>query len=110
MNVQTADGDSLGTVSSVEGNYVVVTSGALLTNTLFVPVNAIAQVDASEVVHLDMDSQEVRAAGWDEMPEDFRAGASVPEVPGRDNLEAAAERVPGGRSATAAMRDGEPTA
>jgi hypothetical protein len=106
MKVQTADGEALGTVSSVEGHYVVATAGAFLTSTTYIPITAVAKVEGSAIVHLSVASDDVRSAGWDQVPDDFRAGATVPEVSGRDNLEAAAEHIPGGRTTTAAIRTG----
>jgi hypothetical protein len=104
MDVQTSDGETLGTVSSVEGRYVVATAGAMFTSTTYVPVSAVATVDAAGIVRLGVTGDDVRAADWDQVPDDFHADATVPEVPGRDNLEAAAEHIPGGRTSTAAIR------
>jgi len=104
LDVLTADGESLGEISSVEGHYLVATKGVVFTGTTYVPVSAIATVVESEV-RLGLTGGEVRAAGWDQVPEDFRAGASVPEAVGKDNLQAAAEHIPGGRTSTAAIRD-----
>jgi hypothetical protein len=107
MKVRTADGKSLGTVSSVEGHYVVATDGAIFTSTTYIPIAAVTTVDGAATVHLDVTGEEVQASGWDQVPDDFRLGAKVPEVTGRDNLEAAAEHIPGGRTTIAAIRHGE---
>jgi hypothetical protein len=110
MDVQTADGESLGTVSSIEGRYVVATEGALLTSTTYIPTSAVTKVDAAGIVRLGVTSDDVRTGNWGQVPDDFHADATVPEAPGRDNLEAAAEHTPGGRSTTAAIRDDAPSA
>jgi hypothetical protein len=107
MDVQTSDGESLGTVSSVEGRYVVATDGTMITSTTYIPTSAVTKVDAAGVVRLGMTSDDVRAADWDQVPDDFHADATVPDVAGRDNLEAAAEHIPAGRNATAAIREDE---
>jgi hypothetical protein len=109
MDVHTRDGESLGTVSSVEGHYVVATAGAIFTSTTYIPVQAVAAVDAAGIVRLGVTGDEVRVSNWNQLPDDFHAGAAVPDVAGRDNLEAAAERIPSGRSGTAAIRDTDPS-
>jgi hypothetical protein len=103
LPVLTSSGESLGTISSVEGTYVVATDGVVFTSITYVPVSAITTVEPGGI-RLEVTSDEIRAAGWDQVPDDFHADATVPEVPGEDNLEAAA-RVPGNRITTAAIRD-----
>lgn len=104
LDVLTSDGESLGTVSSIEGNYLVATRGAVFTSTTYIPVSAIATVEDTEV-RIGLTGGEIRVAAWDQVPDDFRADASVPEAAGKDNLQAAAEHIPQSRSNTAAIRD-----
>ncbi len=95
MNVLTADGESLGSISSIEGTYLVASKGVVFTGTTYIPASAVATVEEDEV-RLGVTGGEVRAAAWDEVPDDFRAEATAPED---------AAEVPQSRSNTAAIRD-----
>ena len=96
LEVMAADGESLGTISSIEGQYLVATKGVIFTGTTYIPVATIATVEQDEV-RVGLTGGEVRAAAWDQVPDDFHAGAVAPED--------AAQSIPQSRSNTAAIRD-----
>lgn len=104
MSILTADGEDLGTVSSIEGNYIVATKGLIFTDSTYIPTSIIKSGDDT-TLHLAVTADEVKASDWDEVPADFREDATVPGAGDGDALHEAAANIPSGRASTAAIRD-----
>jgi hypothetical protein len=62
------DGHRVGSVREVGQNYIL-TSTTGLTNDIYVPASAIANV-ADEVVHLSVPQRDVASMGWEQAPRD----------------------------------------
>jgi uncharacterized protein (TIGR02271 family) len=67
MDVVGSDGDKLGSVDRVEGNYVVVKKGFFFPTDYYVPADAIAGVDEDRVT-LNVPKDAVLDQGWDISP------------------------------------------
>ena len=63
-----ADGDKVGDVSEVRGDYLVLSKGFLFTKELYVPASAIGRVEHDRV-YLTVSKDQIEAQGWDRMPE-----------------------------------------
>lgn len=69
MDVVGSDGEKLGSVDRVEGNYVVAKKGFFFPTDYYVPANAIASVDEDRVL-LSVPKETVLDQGWDAPPFD----------------------------------------
>lgn len=72
------DGRRVGTVREVSQNYVAV-STTVLTNDLYVPASAIANV-ADGVIHLSAPQRDVAEMGWAQPPRDDDAPTTSPDT------------------------------
>ena len=68
-NVYASDGDKIGDVSEVGVNYVLVRQGWLFTTDRYIPLAAIAGVDA-DGIYVNVAKDQIEHMGWDVMPEE----------------------------------------
>jgi uncharacterized protein (TIGR02271 family) len=68
MDVFGADGEKVGSVSGVEGDYVVVSKGFFFPTDYYIPTSAITTADA-ESVYLNVTKDDALNQGWDVVPE-----------------------------------------
>jgi uncharacterized protein (TIGR02271 family) len=66
MDVVGADGDKVGSVASVEGDYVVVSKGFFFPTDYYIPTSAISSVD--DKAYLNVTKDEALNQGWDTVP------------------------------------------
>lgn len=63
------DGDKIGDIEEVGSDYILVTKGLIFVTDLYIPVDVIENVDASEGrVYLTVDKSSVEDQGWNEPP------------------------------------------
>lgn len=65
--VRSADGDKLGKVVAVQGNYLVVEKGFFFPTDYYVPTSAINTFDGG-TVYLNVGKDQALAQGWDQIP------------------------------------------
>src|SRR5438552_3825482 len=73
------DGDKIGTVREIQGQYFVISKGSLLPKDYYIPFPEVSQVDASaQRVFLNVAKNEFDGRGWDRQPADYGYDASAP--------------------------------
>ena len=85
--VYAADGATLGTVSAVQGDYVVVEKGFVFPTDYYVPTGAIANMEGGDV-YLSVAKEEALASTWGQVPSDYgeRYEANATRVEQGDTL------------------------
>lgn len=68
--VYAADGDKVGKVREIQGNYMVVEKGFFFPTDYFVPASAIASMDGDDV-YLTVSKDDALNSNWSEMPSDY---------------------------------------
>jgi hypothetical protein len=64
-----SDGEKLGEVANIQGDYLIVPKGLLFKTDLYIPRSAISKVEYDRV-HLAMGKDEMEAQGWERPPEE----------------------------------------
>lgn len=68
MDVKGSDGEKVGSVQDVQGNYVVISKGFLFPHDYYIPFNAITSADEKNV-YLNVTKDEALNQGWDAVPD-----------------------------------------
>jgi len=68
MDVKGSDGEKVGTVQDVQGNYVVVSKGFFFPHDYYIPFSAITTADEDNV-YLNVTKDEALNQGWDAVPD-----------------------------------------
>ncbi|MBA3275647.1 MAG: DUF2382 domain-containing protein [Chloroflexia bacterium] len=68
MDVQGSDGEKVGSVQDVQGDYVVVSKGFFFPTDYYIPVSAITNADEGNV-YLNVTKDEALNQGWDQVPD-----------------------------------------
>ncbi len=68
MDVKGSDGEKVGSVQDVQGDYVVISKGFLFPHDYYVPVSAITSADEKNV-YLNVTKDEALNQGWDQVPD-----------------------------------------
>ncbi|MDQ2683519.1 MAG: DUF2382 domain-containing protein, partial [Chloroflexota bacterium] len=64
--VYAADGDKIGKLTGISGDYLVIEKGWLFPNEYHVPVSAVSQYnEADHVIHLSVSKEQALNSGWD---------------------------------------------
>jgi len=97
MDVKGSDGEKVGTVQDVEGNYVVVSKGFFFPQDYYIPTSAITTADEDNV-YLNVTKDEALNQGWDTVPDTsttstYVEGSTVDTGVEVDSLGYAEERV-----------------
>jgi uncharacterized protein (TIGR02271 family) len=72
-----ADDQKIGEVTDLGDNYVLLTKGLIFPKDIFVPFEAIKDVDAGRgCVYVNASKDEIESMGWDQEPESWGSGAS----------------------------------
>jgi uncharacterized protein (TIGR02271 family) len=72
-----ADNQKLGEVTDVGPNYVLLTKGLIFVKDIYVPFEAVSDVDAEAGrVYINASKDEVESMGWDDAPESGTTGSS----------------------------------
>src|SRR5437899_6315700 len=72
------DGDKIGTVREIQGQYFEMSKGSLLPKDYYIPFSEISQVDeADRRVFLNVERSEFDSRGWDRRPADYGSVASA---------------------------------
>jgi uncharacterized protein (TIGR02271 family) len=69
-DVYAADGEKVGDVSEIRGDYLIVSKGWLFSTERYIPASAIVRVEHDRV-YLDVTKDDMDNQGWDRMPEDI---------------------------------------
>lgn len=76
MDVVGSDGDKVGSVQDVRGEYVVVSKGFFFPTDYYVPFNALTNVDGDKV-YLNVTKDEALNQGWDQEPDASMASTTT---------------------------------
>jgi uncharacterized protein (TIGR02271 family) len=68
MDVQGSDGEKVGSVQDVQGDYVVVSKGFFFPTDYYIPVSAITSADGDNV-YLNVTKDQALNQGWDQVPD-----------------------------------------
>lgn len=76
MDVKGSDGEKVGTVQDVQGDYVVVSKGFFFPQDYYIPTSAIASADEKNV-YLNVTKDAALDQGWDSVPETTTTTSTV---------------------------------
>jgi len=80
MDVLGSDGEKVGSVQDVQGEYVVVSKGFFFPTDYYIPFSALGNAD-DESVYLNVTKDEALNQGWDQEPEMAMASTTYDEQP-----------------------------